>query len=125
MIACIMMVFGALTEYGIILYFTIQKHNSASDHNSTNRNLPKAYCDVNDSKCTNYQEDGFQDKKMYILDKKIMLWIEETGEKKEENCSRSATFGENILKNADSFSLILFSSLFLLFTIIYSIMLHQ
>ena len=119
------MVFGALTEYGIILYFTIQKKNCSSADNRTNRNLQESDCDVNESERTNCQVDGLESKKTYILDKKSMMWIEETGQKKEEKSSRTATFGENILKNADSFSLMLFSSLFLPFTFIYSIMLHQ
>ena len=125
MIACIMMVFGALTEYGIILYFMIQKQNCSSEHNRIIRNLPENDCHFDSYDCKNDQEGDFAHKKVYILDKKTMIWINETGEKKEEKSSRGPTMGEFILKNADSFSLILFSSLFLPFTIIYSILLHQ
>ena len=125
MIACIMMVFGALTEYGIILYFTIKEHHNSSDHNRNNRNPPEIACDLADSERTNHQDDILEDRKVYVLDKKTMIWIKETGEKKDEKSSRGAKIGEIILKNADSFSLILFSSLFLPFTIIYSILLHQ
>ena len=125
MIACIMMVFGALTEYGIILYFMIQKQNCSSDYNHAIRNRHEYDCHLDSTDCQNDQEGDFEHKKVYILDKKTMIWMKETGEKKDEKSGRSATFGENILKNADSFSLILFSSLFLPFTIIYSIMLHH
>ena len=125
MIACIMMVFGALTEYGIILYFTIKEHHNPSDHNRNNRNPHEIACDLAASERTNHQDDILEDKKIYVLDKKTMTWIKQSGEKTEEKSSRGSTIGENILKNADSFSLILFSSLFLPFTILYSILLHQ
>ena len=125
MIACIMMVFGALTEYGIILYFTIKENHYSSDHNCNNRNPPEIACDLADSERTNHQDDFLEYKKVYVLDKKTMTWIKQSGEKNEEMSRKGATIGENILKKADSFSLILFSSLFLPFTIIYSILLHQ
>ena len=35
--------------------------------------------------CKNYQEGDFEHKNVYILDKKTMIWIKETGEKKDEN----------------------------------------
>ena len=125
MIACIMMVFGALTEYGIILYFMIQKQNCSSDYHRAIRNRPENDCHLDSSDCKTDQEGDFEHKKAYILDKKTMIWIKETGQKKDEKSSRGPTTAEIILKNADSFSLILFSSLFLPFTIIYSILLHQ
>ena len=125
MIACIMMVFGALTEYGIILYFTIKENNYASDHIRNNRNPPEIACDLAVSERANYPNDNLEDKKVYVLDKKTMTWIKQSGEKNEEKNNRAATIGDIILKNADSFSLIFFSSLFLPFTIFYSIFLHQ
>ena len=125
MIACIMMVFGALTEYGIILYFMIQKQKFSSDYNHAIQNRPENDCHLDSSDCKKDQEGDFVNKKVYILDKKTMIWINETGEKRDEKSSSGSSTGEIILKNADSFSLILFSSLFLPFTIIYSILLHQ
>ena len=120
-----MMVFGALTEYGIILYFMIQKQHCSSGYNPSIRNRSENDCHLDSSGCKNDQEGDFEHKNVYILDKKTMIWIKETGEKKDEKSSRGPTTREIILENADSFSLILFSSLFLPFTIIYAILLHQ
>ena len=126
MIACITMVFGALTEYGIILYFIINEQRA--DGVSTGIVSPAIYNGDNEQfRSDSAAKDPIENQNLFILSNKTKNFqkprVYDNAE--DDGLNSKNNIQTNMVKRADSISLLMFPSVFFLFTIVYVIMLYH
>lgn len=118
MIACIVMVFGAITEYGIILYITFNKRTLAKIIN--NKATP---CNHKDdcSKRGITTHGSTDNEKIFVVSQNTTGCKTEKRVQEDEQSNSNDNTHYMKLKMIDAVSLFMFPTAFLLFIVVYCV----
>ena len=121
MMACIVMVFGALTEYGIILYimFNTQRSAQITNYNGKHCNCKK---EDDDSKSGTTINGRTENEKEFVISQNTAGYQKESGVNSNEENKQFNSYGvmkDIALQKIDSVSLFMVPTVFILFTVVY------